>query len=316
MKSRDLILAGFAAIALTSCRSTGVAFNPPGGGVRSLRHMYLSTRLGSLQIYKTPVTSASTPVGTITGLAGSDTELFVDRDGRLFVPLDGGAGTTINVYDSPVTSTSTPAFVLTTIDGAIEDTVEDSAGNVYESSDASSTCCIDVFNAPVSGAATANFSINSNGVTPNGLGDPYGMAFDSSGNLYVSSASSILKYTPPITPASTPTAIVTPNQNNYGLLVDSSNRVYVANATVDGTIDVFAQPFTSASTRAFGIEVVPYNAAGGDDVLGMAFDSSGSLWAVVSNGTVWEVKAPISGASIPKQVLSGITDAYGIAFGP
>lgn len=296
---------------LAGCTSSGTAFNPPGGGVRPLKHMYLSLDSGSLQIYNVPVTSSSTPSGTITGL-GNPRELFVDGKGRLFVPLDAGSGQTVNVYSSPVTSASAPAFVLTTIGTAIEDTTEDAAGNVYETADVSSTCCIDVFTGPVNSAATASFEINSNAVTPNGLGDPYGLAFDSSGtNLYVSSTRSILKYAPPITSASTPAANVTPNQDNYGLAVDSSNRIFVADATVDDTIDVYTQPFTNASTRAFGLQVTPAGV-----VYGMAFDGSGNLWVVQSGGTVWEIKAPITASSTPVQVLTGVTSAYGIAFGP
>ncbi|HEY9085511.1 MAG TPA: hypothetical protein VIN40_06210 [Candidatus Tyrphobacter sp.] len=300
------------ALLLAGCKSTGTAFNPPGGGMRTLHHMYLSisATVGSVQIYNLPVTSASTPSGTIAGLNRPE-ELFVDHAGRLFVPLsNGGPGKTVNVYSSPITSASTPAFVLTTIDASVEDTTEDAAGNVYVSAWPSSSCCIDVFNGPVNASATANFSINSNGVTPDGLGFVFGLAFDSSGtNLYVSSFSSIIKFTPPITTASTPAANVTPNQDNYGLVVDSSNRIFVANATIDGTVDVFTQPFTNASTRAFGLVV------SGTHVIGMAFDGSGNLWAVDGNGVVWEVKAPITAASTPTNVLT-VTNADGIAFGP
>ncbi len=299
------------ALLLAGCTSSGTAPNPPGGHVGTLKHMYLSIRAaaGSIQIYNLPVTSASIPSGTIAGLSYPE-ELFVDHAGRLFVPLYYGAKT-VNVYSSPITSASTPAFVLTTIDDNLEDTTEDAAGNVYVSSIYSITCCIDVFNGPVNSSATANFSINSNGVTPNGLGYPFGLAFDSSGNLYVSGASSIIKFTPPITSASTPAANVTPNADNYGLVVDSSNRVFVANATTDGTVDVYTQPFPTSGNnlRAFGLVVST------TPISGMAFDGSGNLWAIAGGLRVWEVKAPITAASTATQVLT-VSGARGIAFGP
>jgi hypothetical protein len=99
--------------------------------------------------------------------------------------------------------------------------------------------------------------------------------------------------------------------SNYGLNVDSSNTVYVANATVDGTIDVFTQPFQNSSVRAFGILVTP----AADYIEGTALDGSGNLWAVDDVGGVWEVTAPITASSVPTKILT-VVNAYGIAFGP
>ena len=151
--------------------------------------------------------------------------------------------------------------------------------------------------------------ITANGVAPNGLGYPYGMGFDTSGNMYVSSTTSIIKFTTPINSTSVPAANVIPNQDNYGLLVDAAGRVFVANATVDGTIDVFTQPFQNGSTRSFGINVV------GTYIQGTAFDGSGNLWCVDSTGAVWENLAPISATSTATKILT-VAKAYGIAFGP
>ncbi len=276
------------------------------------KHMYLSLAVnttGSLQIYTTPVTSTSVPTGSIINLDAPE-ELFVDTAGRLFVPFDGPtANTKVNVYTTPVASGASPAFILTTLSTGNEDVTESGAGTVYVSVVNSATCCIDIFPGPVSANATAASEITANGVTPHGLGDVYGVAFDSLGNLYASSMSSIIKLTPPISAASTPAANVTPNSNNWGLLVDASNRVFAANATVDGTVDVFTQPFQNGSARAFGLSVSAKH------VTGMAFDSSGNLWCVDGNGAIWEGLAPISSTTTFTNVLT-VTNAYGIAFGP
>ncbi|HUY40531.1 MAG TPA: hypothetical protein VMV82_03075 [Candidatus Dormibacteraeota bacterium] len=110
-----------------------------------------------------------------------------------------------------------------------------------------------------------------------------------------------------------PAANVTPNQNNYGLLVDSSGRVFVADASSNGLVSVLTPPFVSSSTPAFNLTV-----SSGNVVYGMAFDGSGDLWVTeeVGGGSVWEIKAPITSASTAVEVLSGISNAYGIAFGP
>ncbi len=297
------------AISLASCSSKSTS--PVTPTPVPLTHMYLSLDSspgGSIQIYSAPVTSASTPTGTITPLAGP-AELFVDNAGRLFVPLQGlGTGTTVGVFASPITASSVPAYLLTTSHPNPEDTTEDSAGNVYVG-EIQTNCCIDVYTGPVTGAASPSYTINSNGVVTNPLSDPYGMSFDGSGNLYVSSSTSIIKYTPPFPSTSVPAANVTPNQDNYGLLVDASNRVFVADATVDGTIDVFVQPFQNGSARSFGINVsIKY-------IQGMAFDGSGNLWCTDGNGAIWEIAAPISSTSTATKILT-VVGAYGIAFGP
>lgn len=306
-------LAAVLVLAVSGCRSSGTAFNPPSGRLAT-RHMYLSYDVdaGSMTVYTLPVTSSSVPTGTVTGL-GDPREIYADAKGRVFVPLDddGHDGVTVDVFQSPVTSSSLPAYTLTTTHAEIEDVAEDATGSLYVSSDAGTTCCIDVFTGPVSGTRAApSFTIDANGVSPNGLGDPYGLTFDSSNDLYVSSDDSIIEYTPPITTASTPAANVTPNQNNYGILVDSSGRVFVANATANGDVAVFTQPFTNASSPAFNITLT------GVSIYGMAFDASGNLWAVDAGGNLWEVSAPISASSTGAVILTGLTSAYGIAFGP
>jgi hypothetical protein len=273
-------------------------------------HMYIGQEtLGNVLIFNMPVTSMSMPIGTLTGLAFAN-ELYVDKSGRLFVPLGPQGGQQVQVFTPPIKGGNAPAYTLTTIGVFPESVAEDAAGNIYVGIiSATSGCCIDIFNGPVSGAATANSEIMANGV-PNGLHSPSGMAFDLAGNLYVSSFSSILRYTPPINSASTPSANVMPNNDNIGLALDLTN-VYVANATTDGTIDVFPLPL-SVSVRSFGITVT----SSADHLNGLAIDGSGNLWAIDGSGGVWEIPAPITSASTPTKILTVSGGAYGITFGP
>lgn len=303
------IAAAVAALTISGCSAKSTS--PPVPTPVPLNHMYLSLDVvatGSVQIYNVPVTAASTPTGTIPNLNEPE-ELFVDKTGRLFVPLYPTA--TTDVFTAPITAASTPAFVLTALHINPEDVTEDSAGNVYIGVLNSNMCCIDIFPGPVSGNATAASEITANAVSPNGLGFPYGMGFDTTGNMYVSSTTSIIKFTPPISSASVPAANVTPNVDNFGLVLDASNNVYVANATVDGTIDVFTQPFQNSSVRAFGLLVTPNT----HYLTGTAFDGSGNLWTVDSTGAVWEITAPITSSSTPTKIIT-VVNAYGIAFGP
>ncbi len=304
-----LCIIGAAIVSLGAGCNTSTTNSPGPTPTPSFKHMYLSifAVAGGVQIYSLPLSGTSTPTGTISGL-NDPAEIFVDKAGRLFVPLNSVP--TVDVYTPPISAASTPAFALTTAHTDTESVTEDSTGTIYVGVLNSATCCIDVFNGPVTAAATDSYEITANAVV-NGLGYPYGMGFDSSGNLYVSSTTSTLKFVPPFSAASVPTAVVLPNQDNYGLLVDASNRVFVANATVDGTIDVFNQPFVSGTgTRAFGLLVTAATY-----VQGTAFDAAGNLWAVSSTGGVYEIPAPISATSTATLVFT-VANAYGIAFGP
>ena len=177
------------------------------------------------------------------------------------------------MYNTPLTTSGVPAFFLTTISPNPMSVTEDSAGNVFAGL-SNLNCCIDVFPAPVTGAATAGLEVNANGVSPLGLGFVYGVAMDSSNNLYASSAGSggvghlsTIQMHTPMTASSKPAAAVGAAFPLYDVAVDASNNVYVTNATTQGTIDVFTQPFTSASKRSFGIVV--HN---GTYLQGLAFD--------------------------------------------
>jgi hypothetical protein len=292
------------------CTSNGAAFNPPGGSHLTFKHMYISDLLspGHIYIYDLPVTSSSTAAATLTTSVAKPAMLFVDAKGRLFVGTF--SGTTVPVYKLPLTASSTALFDLTASQSYPGAVAEDAAGNVYVA-DVQFGGYIDVYDGPVNGAASPSYTISNNGVGPSGLEFPLDIAIAPNGDLYATDAQDVNQFTPPFSSASTPTASVTPNQNNYGLRVDTQGRVFVANATTNGTIDVYTQPFPASGNglRSFGINVSTR------DLYGMAFDGNGNLWTVDGNGVLWEIKAPITASSSAQQVLTG-THGYGIAFGP
>jgi streptogramin lyase len=295
-----------ALIALAGCKSSGTAYNPP-SGISSLgiHHMYLSDDSSHIYMYDLPLTSSSTPVVTLT-VASGPAELFVDAQGRLFVPLNGV--TSALAYKLPLTASSTPAFTLTTSQGRPEDATEDSSGNVYVS-DTDAGGYIDIYNHPVNANASPSATMTNNGVGNSGLKYPYGISIGPNGDLYASDDDDINQFTPPFSASSAPSASASPNTDNYGLVTDPNNRVLVANASANGYVSVYMQPFTNASTPAFNIDV------SATYLDGMAFDGSGNLWTIDAGGVIWEIKTPITSSSTATQVLTG-TSGYGIAFGP
>jgi hypothetical protein len=270
--------------------------------------MYISSNntSGLIYVYNLPVTSSSTPSATVT-VGANPRELFVDSSGRLFVPLNGV--TTVRVYNLPLTATSTPAFNLTTSQAAPESVAQDAAGNIYVA-DINPVGYIDIYDGPVNGAASPSTTISNNGVGASGLEYPYGIAIAPNGDLYASDSSDVNQFTPPFTASSVPSASAVPNDDNYGLRIDSNNRVFVANASGDGHVSVYTQPFTNSSLPAFNLNV------SASAILGLAFDGSGNLWVVVAGGAVWEINSPITSSSTATQILTGISSGYGIVFGP
>lgn len=295
-------------IAFAGCKSTGVAYNPPVPRIL-YHHLYISngSTAGTITVYDLPVTSSSAPSATVS--VGTDPGmLFVDGKGRLFVPEFSGASHTVQVFRTPLTASSTLAFALTTSQPDPANVAEDASGNVYVG-DVDSGGYIDIYNGPVNGAASPSRTMSNNGVGASGLKFPYDIAIAANGDLYASDTSDINQFSPPFTAASVPSASATPNFDNYGLRVDPQNRIFVANASADGVVNVYTQPFTNTSTPAFNLNV------SGTYLYGLAFDGSGNLWTVDGNGVLWEIKAPISSSSTATQVLTG-TNGYGIAFGP
>jgi len=229
------------ALVLAGCMSSGTAFNPPGGTASTFKHMYLTNGSASLiYVYNLPITSTSTAAVTLSSPIAIPGMLFVDKTGRLFVG-NFSTSKTLDVYNLPLTASSTPAFTLTTSQFQPDAVTEDAAGNVYVA-DAVSGGYIDIYSGPVNSSVSPSSTISNNAVGTYGLNSPFDLAFGPNGDLYVTSASAIDQFAPPLSSGSLPNAEATPNVDNFGLRTDSSSRVFVANASANGIITFHARP--------------------------------------------------------------------------
>ena len=167
---------------------------------------------------------------------------------------------------------------------------------------------------------------------------PYGLAFDSSGNLYVANnfASTILKYNS----SGVGTVFASGLNNPRGLAFDSSGNLYVANNGANtilkynssGVGTVFASgldfPICVAldgsgnlyvgETGSLSHDILEYNSSGARTVFasglgptGLAFDSSGNLYAAnAEDDTILKLNS--TGARTV--FASGLGTPYGLAF--
>ncbi|MHB1550529.1 MAG: hypothetical protein ACYCX6_04960, partial [Vulcanimicrobiaceae bacterium] len=149
------------------------------------------------------------------------------------------------------------------------------------------------------GAPTATIS--------NSVNAPLGLAFDSSGDLFVANRgnSTVTEYAPPYTGA--PTTTISNSVNApAGLAFDSSGNLFVAN-NGNNTVTEYALPDTNNAAPKMTISNVTTPS-------GLAFDSSGDLFvANYGNAKVTEYAPPYTGT--PTTVfLSGLNHANCLAF--
>lgn len=160
-----------------------------------------------------------------------------------------------------------------------------------------------------------NFTSLASATTQTGLDTPIGLAFDSSGNLWVvdSSNNRVLEYKAPLstgeaaslvigqpnfTSANTETTSTGLNGPN-GLAFDSSGNLWVADL-INGRVLEFPAPFSTGEAATLVVGEPNFTVAN-DEVSKeglnapntVAFDSGGNLW-VVDGHRVLEYRAPLS----------------------
>lgn len=164
---------------------------------------------------------------------------------------------------------------------------------------------IDVFNAPFSNDMNGNLALGGQGCTStqSSICQPDGMAFDSSGNLWVAdgSLSRVLEFTPPFSPGELASVVIgqpdfttrtftnacSPSATSLSLLCepkgvafDHSGNLWVSDNGGDRVLE-FKAPFTSGMSASLVIGTGSCTAATSSSFCGprgIAFDSSGNLW--------------------------------------
>ncbi len=187
--------------------------------------------------------------------------------------------------------------------------------------------------------------------TPSGLYYPAGLAFDSSGNLWVADAfnSRILEFKAPFTSGMSASLVL--GQLSFGsstagtsaselaapvdLAFDSSGNLWVADA-LNNRVLVFAPPFTigESASLVIGQSFFTSNAraitqTGLDTPSSLAFDRSGNLWVGdEANNRVLEFAKPFSNSmsaslvlgqsgftsNVPTTSATGMANPLGLAF--
>jgi YVTN family beta-propeller protein len=278
-----------------------------------------------------PVSPSPSPTSSSTPAAGS----------HLYVA--DYLGNTIEDFDAPFTSSSVPAFSLTanepwglaTNSQYVASSWSTGVTTVYSRPLGASSLPIAAFGTDANGFAAFDPSGNlwvsnqsnvvyeytppfTNAMSPaktlSNLDEPTGVAFDSSGTMYLTFgglSKTVEALAPPYT--GTPVA-ATVTQSQGGLEGDavSGNMLAVAdssNSTSGGYLRIYTLPLTSSSQPAFSLQVPAFP-------MGVTFDAAGDLFvASVSADTVLEYKAPVTASSIPAVTIT-IGPAGSMTHGP
>jgi len=181
----------------------------------------------------------------------------------------------------------------------------------------------------VIGQTSFNTTISANG--PVGLSEPEFVAFDHSGNLWVSdnNNSLVAEYAPPFTTDERASLEVGSSSfsasgcsgtgaedvcNPHGIAFDPSGNLWVADSENSSIVE-FSAPFTTGEKSS--IVIGEYsdgqpNATNLDEPFGIAFDSAGNLWVADSiDNRVVEYAAPLASGEAASLVIgqSSLTSA-------
>ncbi len=187
--------------------------------------------------------------------------LAADKSGNIYV-----ATQTAGVIDKISPSGVITPFVTSLGGYYLSGMAFDSSGDLYVGANRyAGTYVSAIFKFSSSGALLSTWSWGADGLGPL---QPTGLAFDSSGNLWVTDYSGNALYS--ISPSGTPTEIARMAVNPLGLVFGPDGNLYVANRS-SGTIDeITSSGFIS--TYASGL----------DNPSGLVFDQSGNLYTTDS----------------------------------
>jgi hypothetical protein len=162
---------------------------------------------------------------------------------------------------------------------------------------------------------------NCTGGSPAGC-EPDGLAFDSSGNLYVANYQegcacggnvNVFKVST-LASAATPTYTIALPSNVRGIAdyVDSSNNLYVS---TDNGVAIYsaASLATALGGGSLPSPTASFSVSGAEQ---LTMDNSGNLYVARSNGAIAVFTPPFSNSSTPSFSMSAGTAAWGVAFDP
>jgi len=215
---------------------------------------------GSVFVYPAGGNANAAPTATISGSnTGLNTPygIALDSSGNIYVADE--SATSVFVYSAGSKGNVAPTTTISGSDTDL-DTPEgialDSSRNIYVADDGDDSCdgteSVYVYSAGSNGNAVPSATI-SGGST--GLCYPYGIALDSSGNIYVADEGAASVFVYPTLASSTgllneaPIATISGSNTGlsgpYGIALDSSGNIYVADLSANS---VFVYPPLASST--------------------------------------------------------------------
>jgi hypothetical protein len=239
---------------------------------------------------------------------------------KIYVANHGKAGgtsynPTVTVFSATASGNVAPLAILSganTNEAQVQFPAVDTAGDLFISDQGAS------------GGSTAGFvseflptKLSGNQFptsTISGLDNPEGIAFDSSGDMYVATELAINVYPPGST--SPMRTITGPYESPYGIFVDAKNNLYVA---LSNEVAVYAPGASGAATPTQEFDTPTDMTDGLNSCLSVAADSSGDIFCANFNtSTIVEYTAGASGTTAVPIVtgtdptLATIDEPFGI----
>jgi serine/threonine protein kinase, bacterial len=270
------------------------------------QHLYVGSDNAAGQIlqYNLPLTASST--ANFGFASANNTAVGVDASGNLVAADNAG---NLTYFPAPLSAGSVPTATFkngsSTTNGQIAVTT---AGDIFVTTQ---RAIVNGFTHPFTNSSTPSSTLTSAGMT-----GAIGAAFDTSGNLYVSStpttSGNLFVFAPPYTGAPIATPVLA--GAGYRKIAVSSTQLFATSvAGTTGRVDVYALPITAASAPAFAITT------GLNTPEGIALDAAGNLYVGnLSNATITVYTPPFSAASAPAVTLTvstGVFAIFGITIG-
>jgi sugar lactone lactonase YvrE len=328
------LLIGFMGAVALGCSSSGTT--SPGGtsGTSAAGNLWIANAISPPRVVEfTAAQLASgtpTPAVTITsGSTGSNIGVAFDASGNLWVASNGSvveyAGSQLGKSGSPNATVSLSGGSISSPEGL----AFDASGNLWIANAGNSTVAeLTTTQLTASGSPTASVIISAPG---SALTRPVGLAFDASGDLWVSNSTpnTVVEYTPvqlaatgDPAPAVKLSSVAMSLSAPQFLAFDGAGNLWVANGEGLTTFTVAA--FTPAQLAAGSGNPVPAivlsSFTNSDAPAGLAFDGSGNLWVSTINSVVEFTPSQINATGAPTPTItitgSALGGASGMAFSP